>query len=121
MRAFVSLIVLFGFPGLSLAADYTCSVTFECEGGSCRSVDRTIPVQVSDMTGGLFLIFDGKPESLVGLDRTSGGDLVFGGQLSDRLYGVFFLATDGGAKLIIEGVNGWSESRHELMICREDG
>ena len=103
------------------AADYTCAVTFECEGGSCRAVDRTIPVQTSDVTGALYLIFDGAPESLLRLDRTSGGDLVFGGQLSDRLYGVFFLETDGGAKLIVEGVNGWRESRHELMICREAG
>ena len=110
---------LLAFATQAQAADFTCAVTFECEGGSCRDTDRETPVQISEQSGALYLIFDGDPKSLVGFDRTSGGDRVFGGQLSDRLYGLFLLHSDGAAKLMIEGVNDWNESRSHLMHCRE--
>lgn len=116
MRRFLPLALML-WPGLAGAGEtLTCKVDFTCSGGACRSATRTFDAAIS-MTG-LSLEFDGRRVSLVALDRTSRGDRIFGGQLSDRLYGVFILKESGIAKLLVEGVNGWNEVRQEMMNCR---
>lgn len=97
-------------------ASYACTVNYACADGSCQAVARDLLAEVSMF--GLVLSGEDRVDTFVTLDRTSGGDLIFGGQMGERLYGIFMLPQGGGAaKLIIEGVNGWSESRTELMIC----
>ncbi len=96
-----------------------CDLNFDCSGGSCRNMDEAFEARIT--VGNIQFPFDGAPESLVILDRTSGGDLVFGGQLGPQLYGILILKTEGTARLLVEGVNGWSEQRTLMMICREAG
>lgn len=109
--------VLTILPGLAGASEtLRCKVNFTCSGGACQQVSSRTFEGVIGMTG-IVIEFDGVRDSLVALDRTSMGDRVFGGQLSDKLYGVFILKTDGRAKLLVEGVNGWTEERQQLMNC----
>lgn len=114
---FTGLAAAMALPAAAGARDLTCKVGFACSDGSCTATERHFAATQTET--GFSLETQGARHVLVALDRSSGGDLVYGGQLGAKLYGVLFLSPDGGGDLLIEGVNGWSESLREMMICTE--
>lgn len=115
-RLFLTCLML--LPGALWAQDMTCEVRFSCQDGACQSAERAFETRIDPLTGGIAVEWREFRKSLVQLDRTSGGDLIFGGQFGTDIYGVFILRTSGTFDLILEGVNGWTESRNEIGRCR---
>ncbi|WP_112309519.1 hypothetical protein [Pseudogemmobacter bohemicus] len=99
------------------ARSLDCTVRYECSGGSCRETDRSYRTTAGAEK--IAVQSQGYEADLVMLDKTSGGDLVYGGQVGPNLYGVFFLEPSNGATLLLQGVNGWSEMKTEMLICTE--
>ncbi|MCL4065250.1 hypothetical protein M3484_01495 [Pseudomonas sp. GX19020] len=110
--------VLCTLSPLSVSArNLDCVVRYECSGGSCKETSRHYRTHAGPEKIGVQS--QGYATDLVMLDKTSSGDLVYGGQIGPNFYGVFFLAPSNGAQLMLQGVNGWSENKTEMLICTE--
>ncbi len=109
--------LLAALPLPAEARTLECTVRYECSGGSCAETSRFYRTTAG--SDKIEVQSQGYKADLVMLDKTSGGDLVYGGQIGPNFYGVFFLAPNNGAQLMLQGVNGWSENKTEMLICTE--